>query len=77
MNQLLQWIQGLLHKLRPKQQAGGTSTVQVERAGGDVQIDNSQRPVTMVVKQNFYSAQVESRSASNATMTEEQREILS
>lgn len=80
MKQLLQWIMGMLHKMQPKQSASGEGTVQVERAGGDVQIDNS-RPVTMHVTQVFYSAQVESAPAANVrppatVVSNEQREVL-
>ena len=76
MNQVLQWIMAMVQKLQPKQQTSGSNTVQVEQAGGDVQIDNSHRPVTMVVTQNFYSAQVQARPAANGSATYEQREVL-
>lgn len=75
MNQLLQWIMAMVQRLQPRQAASGDGTVQVERASGDVQIDNS-RPVTMVVTQNFYSAQVETRPAANGMATPEQRALL-
>ena len=78
MNQVLQWIMGMVQKLQPRQAANGANTVQVERAGGDVQIDNSQRPVTMHVTQVFYSTQIQAQqsAANSGVANEAQREVL-
>ena len=77
MNELLQWIGALLRKLQPRQATSGDSTVQVERAGGNVNVDNSQRPVTMNVTNVFYSAQMQTQQrAANGVANEAQREVL-
>ncbi|MEG0976264.1 MAG: hypothetical protein RSF42_16320, partial [Comamonas sp.] len=69
---LLSWMASLL----PSQTSHGNGAVHVGKVNGYLKVDNSQRPVTMVVTQNFYSAQVQAQPAANGSATAEQRELL-
>ena len=78
---LPKWLLNWMASLLPSQTSHGDNTVQVGEVNGELRIDKSQQAVTMVVTQNFYSAQVDSRPAANSrpsatTVNNEQREVL-